>query len=625
VRRRDRSARGLCAAVAVVAALVCAAPAYAASVRYVDPNGDNQLNANTCDVQANPCKTIQHGVDEAVSGDIVQVAAGQYDEHVTIAGKSVHLVGAQAGVDARGRSGPESAVLQGFETGASSSGTSIDGFLIDPTGSVSVIARPGVSLAASSSGYKVVNNRISNNTVGVSLGTSGVDQTLIRHNAFASNNETGIGNGIAISGPTDVGDVDIDANSMSGHSSNSIQILAPYAPDVTIANNTSSQDGPMELRNVHSGTVSGNTITANTGSGIVLSGGDVDLAVSRNSVTGSSGSGVALTDSAGANRLVSLLGNDLSANGANGVSASSDAAAENLTAHVNRLVGNTGDGINNGGSVQIDATNNWWGCNDGPAGAATSCQKSSGPANFSPWLVFSATAERGRILTGGDTNRITAGFTLNFPNGQTVDASAFPATGVAFSNPQFGTVSPTGATTSGGVAQTVFTSGGTAGTGSVTGTADGQSQTATFQVSSDVGQNGTNGTNGQDGATGPQGPVGPQGPEGPSTPASPAQPNPVLILSNSLRATKQRIVSVSISCPAAAGLCDGRLGIGVGNATLGNTAFLVNGGNRAVIRLRGGAKVIKSAIKRKKVTVVVLSRDNAGTAALTTKVVSFRK
>jgi hypothetical protein len=99
----------------------------------------------------------------------------------------------------------------------------------------------------------------------------------------------------------------------------------------------------------------------------------------------------------------------------------------------------------------------------------------------------------------------------------------------------------------------------------------------------------------------------------------------VLILSNSLRATKNRIVSVSINCPLAAGLCDGRLGIGVGNLTLGNTAFLVNGGNRAVIRLRGGAGVIRTAIKKKKVTVVVLSRDNAGTAALTTKVVKFRK
>jgi hypothetical protein len=117
--------------------------------------------------------------------------------------------------------------------------------------------------------------------------------------------------------------------------------------------------------------------------------------------------------------------------------------------------------------------------------------------------------------------------------------------------------------------------------------------------------------------------AGPQGPQGP--PGSAAQPNPVLILSNSLRATKQRIVSVSISCPTAAGLCDGRLGIGSGNATLGNVSFLVQGGSKAVIRLRFTKAGVKRAVKRKKVTVVVLSRDNAGTAALTTKVVQFRK
>jgi hypothetical protein len=99
----------------------------------------------------------------------------------------------------------------------------------------------------------------------------------------------------------------------------------------------------------------------------------------------------------------------------------------------------------------------------------------------------------------------------------------------------------------------------------------------------------------------------------------------VLILSKSLRANKQRIVSVSISCPVAAGLCDGRLGIGAGATTLGNVAFLVRGGNRAVIRIMVGAKSIKTAIKKKKVTVVVLSRDNAGTAAFTTKLVKFRK
>jgi hypothetical protein len=144
------------------------------------------------------------------------------------------------------------------------------------------------------------------------------------------------------------------------------------------------------------------------------------------------------------------------------------------------------------------------------------------------------------------------------------------------------------------------------------------------------GTTGTAGTGvaGPTGATGPvgvTGPAGSQGPAGQSTPAGQAEPNPVLVLSKSLSATKKGIVSVKISCPTAAGLCDGRLGIGVGKLTLGNTAFLLRGGNSATVRIKVNAKALKAAKKKKQVTVIILSRDNAGTAAVTTQSVKFKK
>ena len=40
--------------------------------------------------------------------------------------------------------------------------------------------------------------------------------------------------------------------------------------------------------------------------------------------------------------------------------------------------------------------------------------------------------------------------------------------------------------------------------------------------------------------------------------------------------------------------------------------------------MRATARGIKAARRRKKVTVIVLSRDNAGTAAITTKSVKFK-
>jgi hypothetical protein len=623
--------------VIAVGALALGAPAASATVLYVSSSNPLATDgSNDCTGSAVPCRTIFAGIDRSAPGDVVQVDAGTYDEHVNV-NRRVHLVGKQAGVDARTRSGTsgESIVTQGFEMNAD--GASVDGFLDDDNGTTI----PGVQMSAASSGYRFVNNIVRDYTGGLLLGTNGVSQTVIRHNAFIDNNATGIGQGIAIRGWTDYSNVVVDANSMSGHLLNSVQLPATYSPDISITGNTSTGDGPMDLQGLNGGAITGNTINgASGGPGISLSGGNVGLDIRGNVVTGSAGSGVQVSDTSvqgNPNRGISVTGNDLRANAADGISVLSGGMSGTLAAHFNRIVGNTLGGISNGGTDPVDAVNNWWGCNAGPNQPSCGTTAGSGPTNANPWLVFNVTAERARVLTNGDTNRITAGFSFNSAPAP-VDASQFPATPVPFPSATLGTVSPTSTTTSGGVAQTLFTAGGTAGQGNVTASADGQQvTTSNFEVSSQAGPqgnpgtNGTNGTNGQDGATGPQGPVGPQGPAGPegpagpSTPSSPAQPNPVLILSNSLRATKNRIVSVSINCPLAAGLCDGRLGIGVGNLTLGNTAFLVNGGNRAVIRLRGGAGVIRTAIKKKKVTVVVLSRDNAGTAALTTKVVKFRK
>jgi hypothetical protein len=84
-------------------------------------------------------------------------------------------------------------------------------------------------------------------------------------------------------------------------------------------------------------------------------------------------------------------------------------------------------------------------------------------------------------------------------------------------------------------------------------------------------------------------------------------------------------VNVSISCPKAAGLCDGRVRLAVGKSTRGSSSFLVNGGRNAVLRLRLSAAAINSAIRRKKVNVSVFSRDNAGAATLTQKSVKFVK
>src|SRR5689334_19559781 len=123
VLRMDRSGRGLCAGAAVVAALVFAAPASAATVRKV--NGTTGLDAGDCSLAS--CRTISYAISAptTVDGDVIQVDAGTYDEGNTAVtvNKRLSIEGAQAGVDARGRNGASETILNdtggGFQVTAS--------------------------------------------------------------------------------------------------------------------------------------------------------------------------------------------------------------------------------------------------------------------------------------------------------------------------------------------------------------------------------------------------------------------------------------------------------------------------------------------------------------------------
>ena len=63
--------------------------------RYV-ANGGSDV-ANDCSSQVTPCATIQHAVDESVSGDTINVAAGTYAEQVRISTSNLAITGDGAG------------------------------------------------------------------------------------------------------------------------------------------------------------------------------------------------------------------------------------------------------------------------------------------------------------------------------------------------------------------------------------------------------------------------------------------------------------------------------------------------------------------------------------------------
>ena len=118
-----------------------------------------------------PFATIQHGIDTVASGGTVTVAAGTYDESLTI-DKPVTLDGAQSGVDARGRSGPESVITGSggvVYTAGATTGT-IDGFTLQGyTGSTSEIMASDVG-----SGWDFSNDVIDVSYGGIYLNSDGV-------------------------------------------------------------------------------------------------------------------------------------------------------------------------------------------------------------------------------------------------------------------------------------------------------------------------------------------------------------------------------------------------------------------------------------------------------------------
>jgi hypothetical protein len=85
---------------------------------------------------------LQTALDDAVGGDTVEVGAGTYTENVVVSA-GVTLSGAQAGVDARGRSATESIITasSGHVVNVQASSVVIDGFHIPGSASVGQLIR----------------------------------------------------------------------------------------------------------------------------------------------------------------------------------------------------------------------------------------------------------------------------------------------------------------------------------------------------------------------------------------------------------------------------------------------------------------------------------------------------
>lgn len=240
----------------------------------------------------------------------------------------------------------------------------------------------------------ISNTQILNNQAVDSPGTQGIGQS--------GGQQTG--GGISIAGPT-IGQQTVIQNS-------------------TISQNSAgSQGGGIYTTagvQVTSDVISGNHATS-TGGGLF-----------SNTITET-------TQVAGTN----ITGNSAGGDGG-GIEVDNSTNGNNLTMTFNRVVGNTavaGNGLNNI-SGTVTATDNWWGCNQGPANSPCDLINNTATATFNPWIVLTNKPNPTVIPVEGNST-LTASLLTDF-SGATPpnpNLSAFTGLPVSFQNAVNGTLS----------------------------------------------------------------------------------------------------------------------------------------------------------------------------------------
>lgn len=312
-----------------------------------------------------PCakQTIAGGIAVVDEGGTVQVAAGSYDLTTPFdeVNKSITLLGAQHGVDARTRAVPvaQESVLTTDLLLVNRDSITVDGFTFDnATLATGLIFGGGLH-----SGFHLTNNIFANTEGFIGLSSDGVLPTTIDKNRF--DGADGIINGSIASGLT-LSNVLIDSNKFGDNGillSGGIAFpfaLAPFS-DITVTNNESASVFGFIL-----GTrvkVTGNTFTGSSSYGVVMEGVD-DGTISGNTIDGATTAGIFVTIVVplAVPTDVAVECNTLT-NNTVGVAAQGGA-----TVNFNNFQGNTA-ALANAFPTLFDAEHNYYGSATGPTAA----------------------------------------------------------------------------------------------------------------------------------------------------------------------------------------------------------------------------------------------------------------
>jgi parallel beta-helix repeat protein len=273
--------------------------------------------------------SIQAAVAAADPGDTIRVAAGTYEESVTV-DKSLDIR-AHHDASPRANRSDRNAILEipaggmwGFNVTADD--VEIRGFVIedsndDGNGPV------GVILGRQTSGHDIRRNIIQSNTFGIYLNSDGEDKTVVRENLIRDNNQPGAAAGNGIYSDQGVSDVDVVGNTFTGHT-NSAMVFAGGSgafaddeqSDILIRRNVIVNDSSIALFNVTASEISQNLSTGSNGSGIFLGGGVNDVVIRHNALANGATTGINVqTLGVDANSNIDIVGNSITGFGEAGI------------------------------------------------------------------------------------------------------------------------------------------------------------------------------------------------------------------------------------------------------------------------------------------------------------------
>ena len=283
---------------------------------------DDDFAAN--DPAAREFTTIQAAVNAASAGDKIKVKAGTYEENVVV-NKRLKIEGADASL-ADYRDPTEASIVDpvnntatgglGIAFDLQADGIEIDGFTIgefdtntDADGTI------GIRTSASFAGYKIEDNVIEANTIGIHLNsdtstTDDVARTKVEDNVIRNNNRAGTNTGNGIFSNQGLQNAKIKDNLFSGTNSvTGIRIIGGSGETTTLQSEISIKDNDFEnltgsgiyFESVVDSLIDDNDFTGIALSGIHLNGGNEGVTIKHNDLDnlGSSNQyGILLSDEA---------------------------------------------------------------------------------------------------------------------------------------------------------------------------------------------------------------------------------------------------------------------------------------------------------------------------------------